>query len=168
MGLNLNYAKEDGQQADYWKISRVENWFQGTTGPQYAANVNTLGFTNETYRDQGAPSVDENMYTCPYSGARDYYEYQDLTGVSGEMSTAMANMMLKMSDKMQIVAITHLPQVAAKGTQQLKVYKTNYLNTTNTDVKLLSSGERVDEIAKMLSGDEISDSALNHAKELLN
>lgn len=90
------------------------------------------------------------------------------TGVSGEMSNAMANMMLKMSDKMQIVAITHLPQVAAKGTQQLKVYKTNYLNTTNTDVKLLSSTERVDEIAKMLSGDEISDSALNHAKELLN
>ena len=90
------------------------------------------------------------------------------TGVSGEMSNAMANMMLKMSDKMQIVAITHLPQVAAKGTQQLKVYKMNYLNTTNTDVKLLSSGERVDEIAKMLSGDEISDSALNHAKELLN
>ena len=90
------------------------------------------------------------------------------TGVSGEMSNAMANMMLKMSDKMQIVAITHLPQVAAKGTQQLKVYKTNYLNTTNTDVKLLSSAERVDEIAKMLSGDEISDSALNHAKELLN
>ena len=90
------------------------------------------------------------------------------TGVSGEMSNAMANMMLKMSDKMQIVAITHLPQVAAKGTQQLKVYKTNYLNTTNTDVKLLSSGERVDEIAKMLSGDEISNSALNHAKELLN
>ena len=90
------------------------------------------------------------------------------TGVSGEMSNAMANMMLKMSDKMQIVAITHLPQVAAKGTQQLKVYKTNYLNTTNTDVKLLSYGERVDEIAKMLSGDEISDSALNHAKELLN
>lgn len=90
------------------------------------------------------------------------------TGVSGEMSNAMANMMLKMSDKMQIVAITHLPQVAAKGTQQLKVYKTNYLNTTNTDVKFLSSGERIDEIAKMLSGDEISDSALNHAKELLN
>lgn len=90
------------------------------------------------------------------------------TGVSGEMSNAMANMMLKMSDKMQIVAITHLPQVAAKGTKQLKVYKTNYLNTTNTDVKLLSSAERVDEIAKMLSGDEISDSALNHAKELLN
>jgi len=90
------------------------------------------------------------------------------TGVSGEMSNAMANMMLKMSDKMQIVAITHLPQVAAKGTKQLKVYKTNYLNTTNTDVKLLSSAERVDEIAKMLSGDEVSDSALNHAKELLN
>ena len=83
MGLNVNYSKEDGQQANYWKISRVENWFQGTSGTDYGSNLNTLGFTNETYRDQGAPSVDGNMYNCPYSGASDYYEYEDLTGVSG-------------------------------------------------------------------------------------
>ena len=86
MGLNLNYTKDDGQQADYWKISRVENWFQGTTGPDYGSNINTLGFTNETYRDQGAPSVADNMFNCPYSGAIDYYEYADLTGVSGEVT----------------------------------------------------------------------------------
>ena len=86
MGLNLNYTKDDGQQADYWKISRVENWFQGTTGPDYGSNINTLGFTNETYRDQGAPSVADNMFNCPYSGAVDYYEYADLTGVSGEVT----------------------------------------------------------------------------------
>ena len=86
MGLNLNYAKDDGQQADYWKISRVENWFQGTTGPQYGSNVNTLRFTNETYRDQGAPSVDGHMYECPYSGAKDYYDYEDLTNASGEVT----------------------------------------------------------------------------------
>jgi|TARA_R110001583_G_scaffold113978_1_gene264447 hypothetical protein len=83
MGLNLNYSKEDGQQADYWKISRVENWFQGTTGPDYGSNVNTLGFTNETYRDAGAPSIDGNMNMCPYASGKDYYEYEDLTGVSG-------------------------------------------------------------------------------------
>jgi hypothetical protein len=83
MGLNVNYSKEDGQRANYWKISRVENWFQGTSGTDYGSNLNTLGFTNETYRDQGAPSVDGNMYNCPYSGASDYYEYEDLTGVSG-------------------------------------------------------------------------------------
>ena len=86
MGLNLNYTKEDGQQAFYWKISRVENWFQGTTGPDYGSNINTLGFTNETYRNQGAPSVADNMFNCPYSGAIDYYEYADLTGVSGEVT----------------------------------------------------------------------------------
>lgn len=86
MGLNLNYTKDDGQQAFYWKISRVENWFQGTTGPDYGSNINTLGFTNETYRDQGAPSVADNMFNCPYSGAIDYYEYADLTGVSGEVT----------------------------------------------------------------------------------
>ena len=76
----------DGQQAFYWKISRVENWFQGTTGPDYGSNINTLGFTNETYRDQGAPSVADNMFNCPNSGAIDYYEYADLTGVSGEVT----------------------------------------------------------------------------------
>jgi hypothetical protein len=86
MGLNLNYTKDDGQQAFYWKISRVENWFQGTTGPDYGSNINTLGFTNETYRNQGAPSVADNMFNCPYSGAIDYYEYTDLTGVSGEVT----------------------------------------------------------------------------------
>ena len=52
MGFNLNYTKPDGQAANYWKISRVEDWFQGTDpeSSQYMANVNSLGFTNETYR----------------------------------------------------------------------------------------------------------------------
>ena len=90
------------------------------------------------------------------------------TGVSGEISNCMANMMLEMSKNMQIIAITHLPQVAAKGNQQLNVYKKNQLNTTSTYVKLLSNNERIDQIAKMLAGDKISDSALLHAKQLLN
>ena len=90
------------------------------------------------------------------------------TGVSGEISNCMANMMLEMSKNMQIIAITHLPQVAAKGNQQLNVYKKNQLNTTSTYVKLLSNNERIDQIARMLAGDKISDSALLHAKQLLN
>ena len=90
------------------------------------------------------------------------------SGVSGEMSNAMANMMLEMSSKMQIIAITHLPQVAAKGNHQLNVYKHNSLNSTSTKVKFLNDQERIDEIAKMLAGDLISDSAVTHAKELLN
>ena len=90
------------------------------------------------------------------------------TGVSGEISNCMANMMLEMSKNMQIIAITHLPQVAAKGNQQLNVYKKNQLNTTSTYVKLLNNNERIDQIARMLAGDKISDSALLHAKQLLN
>lgn len=90
------------------------------------------------------------------------------SGVSGEMSNAMANMMLEMSSKMQIIAITHLPQVAAKGNHQLKVYKHNNLSSTSTMVKNLNNQERIDEIAKMLAGDLMSDSAVLHAKELLN
>ena len=90
------------------------------------------------------------------------------TGVSGEISNCMANMMLEMSKNMQIIAITHLPQVAAKGNQQLNVYKKNQLNTTSTYVKLLSNNERIDQIARMLAGDKISEAALLHAKQLLN
>jgi len=90
------------------------------------------------------------------------------SGVSGEMSNAMANMMLEMSSKMQIIAITHLPQVASKGNHQLSVYKQNSLSSTSTMVKQLNNQERIDEIAKMLAGDLISDSAITHAKELLN
>ena len=90
------------------------------------------------------------------------------TGISGEMSNAMANLMLKMSKKMQIISITHLPQIAAKGEHHFNVYKYEKLGTTNTKIKKLNKDERIEEIAKMLSGDQISSSALNHAKELLN
>ncbi|MDG2368898.1 MAG: DNA repair protein RecN [Flavobacteriaceae bacterium] len=90
------------------------------------------------------------------------------TGVSGEMSNAMANLMLKMSKKMQIISITHLPQVAAKGNHHYNIYKYESLGVTNTEIKKLNNRERVEEIAKMLSGDKISSSALNHAKQLLN
>lgn len=90
------------------------------------------------------------------------------TGISGEMSNAMANLMLKMSKKMQIISITHLPQIAAKGEHHFNVYKYENLGKTNTKIKKLNNQERVQEIAKMLSGDVISSSALMHAKELLN
>ena len=90
------------------------------------------------------------------------------SGVSGEMSNAMANLMLKMSKKMQIISITHLPQVAAKGNHHYNIYKYESLGATNTKIKKLNNNERVEEIAKMLSGDKISSSALNHAKQLLN
>jgi DNA repair protein RecN (Recombination protein N) len=90
------------------------------------------------------------------------------TGVSGEIAIRMGEIMKDMSMEMQIFAITHLPQIAAKGTAHFKVYKSTVDDDTQSELKLLSSEERVVEIAQMLSGAVVSDSALNHAKALLN
>lgn len=90
------------------------------------------------------------------------------TGVSGEIAIRMGEIMKEMSGTMQIFAITHLPQIAAKGDSHFKVSKSTVDEDTQSELKLLSQEERVTEIAQMLSGAKISDSALNHAKELLN
>jgi DNA repair protein RecN (Recombination protein N) len=90
------------------------------------------------------------------------------TGVSGEIANKMGEIMKEMSAEMQVFSITHLPQIAAKGHQHYKVFKTVIGENTISELKLLSSEERVFEVAEMLSGKDISDSALNHAKALLN
>lgn len=90
------------------------------------------------------------------------------TGVSGEVSNKIAAIMQKMSNNMQVIAITHLPQIAAKGNSHYKVYKKEINGITTTNLKQLTSEERITEIAEMLSGKDISDSAFRHAKELLN
>lgn len=90
------------------------------------------------------------------------------TGVSGEIAIRMGEIMKEMSTSMQIFAITHLPQIAAKGTAHFKVYKSTVGDDTQSELKLLNTDERVVEIAQMLSGTVVSDSALNHAKALLN
>lgn len=90
------------------------------------------------------------------------------TGVSGEIADKMGEIMKGMSAQMQVLAITHLPQIAAKGDVHFKVFKTSDGDQTRTQLKRLDSEERVIEIAQMLSGAAISDSAINHAKALLN
>ncbi|MFG4003878.1 DNA repair protein RecN [Flavobacterium aquidurense] len=90
------------------------------------------------------------------------------TGVSGEIAIRMGEIMKEMSGAMQIFAITHLPQIAAKGDSHFKVFKSTVDDDTQSELKLLSQDERVIEIAQMLSGAVVSDSALNHAKALLN
>lgn len=89
------------------------------------------------------------------------------TGVSGEVANKMANIMQQMSKSMQVFSITHLPQIAAKGKQHFKVYKQDINEVTSTQLKELNQEERIQEIAQMLSGATISDSALANAKELL-
>ncbi|TDE43512.1 DNA repair protein RecN [Flavobacterium rhamnosiphilum] len=90
------------------------------------------------------------------------------TGVSGEIAIRMGEIMKEMSQEMQIFAITHLPQIAAKGNAHFKVFKSTVGDDTQSELKLLNGEERVVEIAQMLSGTVVSDSALNHAKALLN
>jgi DNA repair protein RecN (Recombination protein N) len=90
------------------------------------------------------------------------------TGVSGEIAHKMGEIMKSMSENMQVFAITHLPQIAGKGKEHFKVYKIIKDNLTQSELKLLSKEERIIEVAQMLSGSTISDSALIHAKELLN
>ncbi|CAM1350122.1 DNA repair protein RecN [Tenacibaculum ascidiaceicola] len=90
------------------------------------------------------------------------------TGVSGEVSNKIAKIMQDMSAHMQVITITHLPQIASKGVQHYKVFKGEEKGVTTSNLKLLSDDERIREIAEMLSGKDVSESALTHAKELLN
>ena len=90
------------------------------------------------------------------------------TGVSGDISARMAEMMEQMSGHMQIFAITHLPQVASRGQQQYKVYKEDREGRTQTGMKKLSKEERLHELAQMLGGSDISQTAISHARQMLN
>ncbi len=90
------------------------------------------------------------------------------TGVSGEIADSMGNIMKEMSQMMQVFAITHLPQIAAKGKAHFRVYKTVSEGKTHSGITRLSADERIDEIARMLSGSAVSESAINHARALLD
>ncbi|MAO16991.1 MAG: DNA repair protein RecN [Muricauda sp.] len=89
------------------------------------------------------------------------------TGVSGEISNRMGEIMQQMSGTMQVFSITHLPQVASKGKYQFKVYKEEGAEGTSTHIKQLTMDERIRELAEMLGGKSLSESALAHARELL-
>ena len=89
------------------------------------------------------------------------------TGVSGDIATQMASIMREMSAHRQIIAITHLPQIAAQGEHHYKVYKADTDKRTETHISRLTETERITEIASMLSGANVSDAAMNTAKELL-
>lgn len=90
------------------------------------------------------------------------------TGVSGDISVAVGDIMSHMADKMQVIAITHLPQIAAKASQHLKVYKESVADTTVSRIRELSPSDRVTEVASMLSSDPPTPAALQTAKELMS
>lgn len=90
------------------------------------------------------------------------------TGVSGDIADRMGQIMREMGERMQVVAITHLPQIAARGQSHYFVYKKDTENATETCIRKLSERERVEEIAHMLSGAHITKAAIENAKALLN
>jgi DNA repair protein RecN (Recombination protein N) len=88
-------------------------------------------------------------------------------GVSGEVAGKVGDILKKMGESMQVIAITHLPQIAGKGQSHYWVFKINERDTAKTQIKKLDQKERVHEIAKMLSNEKVSDAALKTAKELM-
>lgn len=89
------------------------------------------------------------------------------TGVSGDIADKMADIMQELGDKMQVITITHLPQIAAKGNDHFFVYKEDTHERTVTRIKELAAEERVNEIARMLSGATLTNASIANAKELL-
>ena len=90
------------------------------------------------------------------------------TGVSGTISNEIGNVMAQMGQYMQVFTITHLPQVAAKGKHHYKVYKEVQASSTVTNIKKLDEEDRVVELAQMLSGEDLTETAFDHARQLLN
>jgi len=90
------------------------------------------------------------------------------TGVSGEVANKMADLLARISSGLQLICISHLPQIASKGQQHFKVFKSVSDNSTTTKIVLLNQDQRLLEIAEMLSGKDPSDAAVQNARELLN
>ena len=91
------------------------------------------------------------------------------TGVSGKIAEKMGHIMREMGQQeRQVISITHLPQIASLGSTHYKVYKEDTPEGTKTFMRLLSKDERINEIAQMLSGSDITEAAINNAKELMN
>lgn len=90
------------------------------------------------------------------------------TGVSGSIATKMANLLAQMSSHLQVITITHLPQIAARGDHHYKIYKTETEHSTESSIIELTPSQRVEEIARLVSGNSLTESALKHAQELLD
>ncbi|MDR1357600.1 MAG: DNA repair protein RecN [Tannerellaceae bacterium] len=88
-------------------------------------------------------------------------------GVSGDIADRMGNIMQELGAKMQVIAITHLPQVASKGKEHYFVYKQDTSQDTLTQIRKLTHGERINEVARMLSGASLTDASIANARELL-
>ncbi|MFD2552140.1 DNA repair protein RecN [Bizionia sediminis] len=148
-------------------------YYNGTDNLSFLFSANKGGAFNELKKAASGGELSRIMLAIK-SILSNYVQLPSImfdeidTGVSGEIAHKMGEIMRKMSASMQVFTITHLPQIAAKGTVHFKVYKEDVADTTQTNLKELNYEERITEIAQMLGGTEISTSAKAHAKQLLN
>ncbi|MCA0133077.1 DNA repair protein RecN [Winogradskyella alexanderae] len=156
------------------EVSQSENYFQnGKDSLQFLFTANK-GSNFNTLKKAASGGEMSRIMLAIKSILAEYIQLPSImfdeidTGVSGEISHKMGEIMKQMSAKMQVFAITHLPQIAAKGDAHFKVFKEDRNNVTLTNLKRLNEDERIVEIAQMLGGLDLSDSAIAHAKQLLN
>jgi DNA repair protein RecN (Recombination protein N) len=155
-------------------LKPVQNYFNnGTDELEFLFSANKGGNFNELKKSASGGELSRIMLAIK-SILSKYIQLPTImfdeidTGVSGEISNKMATIMQQMSKTMQVFTITHLPQIAAKGDTHYKVFKEDINEVTQTQLKKLNSDERIVEIAQMLGGVKLSDSAIAHAKQLLN
>lgn len=156
------------------KVLPTKNYYaNGTDDLEFLFSANKGGNFNELKKSASGGELSRIMLAIK-SILSKYIQLPTImfdeidTGVSGEISNKMASIMQEMSQTMQVFTITHLPQIAAKGDSHFKVYKEDVNDVTLTQLKKLNSEERIVEIAQMLGGAKLSDSAIAHARELLN
>ena len=155
------------------EISPIDSWsFSGSDQAIFLFTANKNGSLNEVSKVASGGELSRLMLAIKalISSSKDLptiiFDEID-TGISGETADKMANILKEMSLKMQVINITHLPQIAAKGDYHYIVYKEDSEFETVTRLKLLSRPERVEELAKMLSGENITSAAILNAEELL-
>ena len=89
------------------------------------------------------------------------------SGVSGEVADKMGSLMKSIGSTLQVITITHLPQIASKANTHYLAFKESGADTAHSSIRMLNDEQRVDEIAKMLSGEEMSEAAVENARDLL-
>ncbi|MEZ4802875.1 MAG: DNA repair protein RecN [Gelidibacter sp.] len=156
------------------KLHSTQNYYvNGTDQLEFLFSANKGGNFNELKKAASGGELSRIMLAIK-SILSNYIQLPTImfdeidTGVSGEISNKMASIMQQMSKNMQVFTITHLPQIAAKGDTHFKVFKQDVENVTHTRLKKLNPEERIVELAQMLGGAKLSDSAIAHAKQLLN
>lgn len=156
------------------QISNSEEFQQlGADKVTFLFSANKNGSLEEVQRVASGGELSRLMLSIKYlissSTALPSIVFDEIdTGVSGEIADKMGSMMNQMAENIQVISITHLPQIAGKGKFHYKVYKADDEHETYSNIVLLDKQSRIEELAKMLSGTDLTKAALENAKVLLN